>query len=455
MAVGRVHFSSVNAYAMKLYYLITACVLIISGPANAQDKLTKREADSLLYEEVNKPLPEADVKRVVELVSAGADVDVDGETPVLDIVAAKGTSEHIAILIKKGARVNPKSKYAEGPLFKAVEYKNLPVIRTLIDKGIDLDRTNIDGLTAMEYAATMKDTVIFNVLKAKGGNYNMSNDPSILYRVILDGDSAMAEFLMKKGALLLSYEAEDWMEYALMKLKSPKHHIYLVTAIKSIAKPEKYSLDNGASPLHIAAYTGDIGLIKFLRQKGVSLNANDYQKNNALHYAIANNQNATARYLLLSGINTRDESTEGGAALTHLAAMSGNLEMLKEFLKKGNSIFYKDYRGVNTLSYAVVSGKSEMVKYVMDLGVSAAEKDQEGFTARHYAAFAGNLEILELLMEKYDSKTDDAMSLLTEYFYAEGFTIGPPGNMKTYAIANQLKPEVKTWLKEKGVKPEQ
>jgi ankyrin repeat protein len=440
---------------MKSISLALISLVVLTLPSLAQKKFSKAEADSLLTEEINKPIAEAEVKNIIELVSAGADPNLFGEWATIDIVAAKGTPGDVALLIKKGSRVNPKEKYQEGPLFRAVEYKNMPVITMLMEKGIDLSRTNTDGLTAMEYAVTLKDTTIFNLLNVKGGNYNLKNDPSILYRVVLEGDSAMGEFLMKKGALLFPYEAEDWMEYGLLKIHSPKHHKYLVTAIKSIEKPEKYTLDNGVSVIHLAAYTGDVPLVKFLKQQGVSLNVKDYRWHNALHYAIANNQNATARYLLLSGINTRGESTEGGAALTHLAAMSGNLEMLKELLKKGNSIFYKDYRGVNTLSYAVLSGKPEMVKFVMDQGVSASEKDQEEFTPRHFATFAGNQQILEMLMKDYDAAKDDAASLLTEYFYFESITIGPGENMKTFYVPNQLKPEIKTWLQEKGVKPVQ
>jgi ankyrin repeat protein len=433
---------------MKLWSFLIFTFLIISFSTRGQ---SVNPDDSLLYE-VNKGFDEIDVKRVIGFVKAGGNPNVSGESPVIDVIAAKGTADDMLLVLKKGARINPKEQYMEGPMFKAVEYRNIPVMKILIEKGIDLARTNIDGYTALEYTIIRKDTALFNMLNVKGGNYNPKNEPSILYKVVTEGDSAMAKFLIRKGAAFHEFEASEVVSDALSKPNSKAYRDYMMTAIKSVTKISMLSSD-GFSAIHYAAYTGDIDMIKLLLKKGVKLNTKDYQDNTALHYAIANKQDNTARYLLTNGIASNDALSDGGIALTHLAAITGNLSMLQELLKRGNKITFKDSREMNTLSYALMSGNLETIEFVLNQGIKPGDKDIEGYTPRNIAVFLGDINILELVMKDYNAQTDDAVSLLTDHIFPEQLSFGPIEGMKVFKIPANMRADVKEWLVKRGVKP--
>jgi ankyrin repeat protein len=431
-----------------LFFLLIFAVFEIT----AQEKLTPERAVELLQEETNKTFSDIDVNKVMEYVKAGGGVDVGGESPVIDVVAAKGTVEDMTLLLKKGGKVNPKNKYLDAPIFKAIEYKNMPVIKMLVLKGADLARANLDGYTPLEYSIVKKDTAVFNVLNIKGGNYNVKRDASILYETSAFGDTVLTKFLIRKGATLLAYEVPDWFGTELGKMKSLKDHDRMMVAIKSADKISILNSD-GTAAIHIAAYLGDIAMINLCLKRHESLNTTDYQKNNALHYALANSQNKCAKFLLESGINFKDANSEGGIACTHLAAITGNLEMLKELVKRGSSVSFTDWYGINTLTYGILGGNPAVVKFLLESGADPGERDKESFTPRHFAAFVGNIEILEMVMKNYDPNTEEPVNLLEGNMYLGSFNFGPTENYRMFNVPNFIKPEIKDWLRQKGVKP--
>jgi ankyrin repeat protein len=434
---------------MKILTLIVFALMCT--PLFAQDPAGT--PDELLQDQLNTGFDSINIKKVMDLIGSGADPNVSAEVSAIDVIAARGTSEELTLILKKGGRVNPKQKFVEAPLFKAVEYKNIPNIKMLILKKADLNAQNGEGYTPLEFSIVKKDTNIFNLLNIKGGNYNFKNDASILYKANLENDSVMTKFLIKKGALLYSYESSEWLETELSKLSSLKDHSRMMAAIRSVDKISTLQYD-GTTALHIAGYLGDVEMIKLCLKKGSKLNETDYQKDNALHYALANNQNNAAQYLILSGIDHADKIAEGGIAFTHLAAITGNMEMLKTLLQKGNNINFKDDRGLNTLTYAILSEDENMVKYVLDLGVDPGEKDPDLlFTPRHFAAFLGDMRILEMVMKNYDPAKDDAVSLLTDSLPFYSFAFGPTETLRLFKVPSMLKPEVIEWLKQRGVKP--
>jgi ankyrin repeat protein len=438
------------ANPMKILTLIFFALICI--PLFSQDPAAT--PDAILQDELNLGFDSINIRRVMDLIDSGADPNIVAEVSAIDVIAARGTSEDLTLILKKGGRVNPKQKFVDGPLFKAVEYKNIPNIKVLILKKANLSAQNSEGYTPLEFSIVKKDTNIFNLLNIKGGNYNFKNDASILYKTNLENDSVMTKFLIKKGALLYPYESSEWLETELFKLSSlKKDHSRLMAAIRSVDKISTLEYD-GTTALHIAAYLGDVEMIKLCLKKGSKLNEFDYQKDNALHYALANNQNNAAQYLILSGIDHADKVAEGGIAFTHLAAITGNMEMLKTLLQKGNNINFKDGRGLNTLTYAILSEDVNMVKYVLDLGVDPGEKDPDLlFTPRHFAAFLGDMKILEMVMKNYDAAKDDAVSLLTDSMPFYTFAFGPTETFRIFKVPSMLKLEVIEWLKQRGVKP--
>jgi ankyrin repeat protein len=82
------------------------------------------------------------------------------------------------------------------------------------------------------------------------------------------------------------------------------------------------------------------------------------------------------------------------------ATENGNLDKLKECIRKGVDKEAKDKYGWTALHHASFDGHLEIVKYLIEkCHVDKKVKGNNGWTALHYASEQGHLEIVKYLVE--------------------------------------------------------
>lgn len=93
--------------------------------------------------------------------------DGSGET-AMTIAAARGHRDGLLILLAYRADINATNENGETPLIKAVQTRQEPIVRQLLEAGARTDITdNVTGYTAMEHAERDKRAVrIVAMLKA-------------------------------------------------------------------------------------------------------------------------------------------------------------------------------------------------------------------------------------------------------------------------------------------------
>lgn len=120
-----------------------------------------------------------------------------------------------------------------------------------------------------------------------------------------------------------------------------------------------------------------------------------------------------------------------------LAALRGNLTLVKKLLDQGANINAKDGRGKTILMETVTNGKNgklEIVKELLDRGVAINARDNSGETALIYAIHLGHLNIVrELLMRGADIPERDDLSVIERKF---------PEAMKLLGALNRLKQDL-------------
>ncbi len=104
----------------------------------------------------------------------------------------------------------------------------------------------------------------------------------------------------------------------------------------------------------------------------------------------------------------------------HKAALEGDLEAVKTFLKKDASLLESDgWNGKKPLHWAAQGGRIEVVEFLLGQGAAVDSKNAANETPLHYAAAYGNKDVVELLLSR--GAAPDARSKFgTPLSYAAG-----------------------------------
>jgi len=101
----------------------------------------------------------------------------------------------------------------------------------------------------------------------------------------------------------------------------------------------------------------------------------------------------------------------------HQAAVSGDINRVKELLTKGADINLKNRQGWTPLHAAVWNQKQDIAKLLIEKGADVNVKDRSNRTALQFAADTGQKEIVELLLAKkadvntINARADNALTL--------------------------------------------
>ncbi|WP_353280976.1 ankyrin repeat domain-containing protein [Wolbachia endosymbiont (group B) of Tholera decimalis] len=115
---------------------------------------------------------------------------------------------------------------------------------------------------------------------------------------------------------------------------------------------------------------------------------------------------------LVKIVNVKDNH---GQTLLHIAAKSGNLNVMKCLVNKGASTNTKDKYDNTPLHSAAYAGELDIVKYLIIKNNNINAKGEYGRTPLHIAAINGDLDMVEYLIKRYaniDAKDNCGMTPL-------------------------------------------
>ena len=131
------------------------------------------------------------------------------------------------------------------------------------------------------------------------------------------------------------------------------------------------------------------------------------------------------------------------------AVVNGDVEEVKEWIKRGANINAKHYMDSNTkrcknitvLHEAVKHGYTEIVKILIDAKPDINAADYNGYTALHWAALKGNTEFAELLIkaEAYVNAVDNDGKTALHWAAEKEYT-----EFSKVLIENGANPDIKT-----------
>jgi ankyrin repeat protein len=253
-------------------------------------------------------------------------------------------------------------------LVRAVKTQQSASARTLIRQRVDVNAPDVDGATALQWAAHWNNLEIVKALLAAGAKPNAANRYGVtpLHEAATIGSAAVVNALLRAGAQASAVYGE------------------------------------GETPLMLAARSGNLESVKLLLEAGADVNAAEkFRGQTALMLAATENHAPVVKALLGAGAtpNTRtveytfQKLTGGAGGIIHDRAQGGV-----------TALMLAARQGSFDAGAALVAGGADL-----DAG-----EPQYGFTALQTAIFNGHYAFAKLLIDKGANVNDGSLYIVIE-----------------------------------------
>jgi ankyrin repeat protein len=257
------------------------------------------------------------------------------------------------------------------PLVDAARDGDQAALRTLVQKKADVNATEGDGSTALQWASYRDDLASADLLIRAGAKVNAANDLGVtaLWTASQNGSSAMVRRLLEAGA-------------------NPN-----------------MPLLSGETPLMVAARSGYPDVASQLLGKDANINAHGTRGQTALMWAASQKHPEVVKVLLAHHPDIKMKSDvwtdvmavpphgylpynkavpHGGETALMFAVRVGDIDSAKLLVAAGGNVSDADAWGVSAVTLAAHSGFSDLVEFLLDKGADP-NAAPNGFTALHEA----------------------------------------------------------------------
>jgi ankyrin repeat protein len=244
------------------------------------------------------------------------------------------------------------------PLADAAEKADWPRVRALLKEHADPNASQVDGMTALHWAAYHDEVVAVKLLLGAGARAKAENRYGVtpLSLACTNGHAEIVRMLLKAGA------------------------------------DPNSALRGGETALMTAARTGRIGPVQALVDAGAKVDATDRKSQTALMWAAADGHAPVVELLIKAGADVHARLKSGFTPML-FAAREGRIEVVRVLLKHGvdaNEAIQTERKGsgttpksgVSALILAAENGHFELAAALVKAGADPNDQ-RSGFTPLH------------------------------------------------------------------------
>ncbi len=247
---------------------------------------------------------------------------------------------------------------ADAPLADAAEKADWARVQTLLKERFDPNAAQVDGMTALHWAAQHDNLEATKLLLAAGANAKAAN---------------------RYGVTPLP-------------LACTNGNVEIVRALLAAGADANTSLRGGETALMTAARTGRVGPVQALLAAGAKVESKDAKGQTALMWAAADGHAAVVELLIKAGADVRARLKSGFTPML-FAAREGRIEVVRTLLKMGvdaNEAIRTERRGggtapangVSALVLAVDNGHFELAMMLVRAGANPNDQ-RSGYAPLH------------------------------------------------------------------------
>ena len=261
-------------------------------------------------------------------------------------------------------------------LVEAIKKADHAAVRSALQQHIDVDSAEVDGTTALHWAARLNDLETTELLIRAGASVKVATRYGVtpLSLACANGNAAMIEKLIKAGADPNTSTPEG--ETALMTASRTGEADAVAVLLGSGAKVEVKENWKGQTALMWASGEGHTLAAKALIEHGAVIQERSKRGFTPLLFAVRNGHMDTVRYLLAAGANVNDAAPDGTSALA-MAVINANYELAGLLLEKGADPNAPDPRGsvLHALAFMRRPGSGNPPHQIGDLDSLELAKD--------------------------------------------------------------------------------
>jgi ankyrin repeat protein len=260
-------------------------------------------------------------------------------------------------------------------------------VRALIQKKADVNAAQVDGTTALHWAAQTDDLETADVLIRAGAKVMAANQTGAtpLMLASVNGSAAMIEKLAKAGANVNAPLTRSGDTALMIASRTGK-----VDAVKVLldsgAKVNDKETWGGTTALMWAAAERHAAVVKLLIDRGADVNA----KSDFVPSASGRGFEGTTPSAADPG--KPEEFASGLLTPLMFAAREGGLESARLLVAAGADVNAAGGDGKNALSLAIFDGNYEVASFLVDNHADVNRADAQRFTPLFWAADRRNME---------------------------------------------------------------
>lgn len=202
--------------------------------------------------------------------------------------AGRGHMRVVKSLIERGTDVNVKGKLGASPLIKAATNNKLGVVKVLVENGADVNQQDHYSNTALLWATGHGRTKVVEYLVSKGADVEIEGEKSATFTAIGLGHVEMAKILMKKQESdnqSFDVNTQDDVGNTALHMACQYGELEAVKLLVKLNADVNRKNILGTTPLMQAAYNGHLDVVEHLVKNGADVSVKNYIGWTAINWA--------------------------------------------------------------------------------------------------------------------------------------------------------------------------
>lgn len=299
-------------------------------------------------------------------------------------------------LIKAGAQSNTIDLNGHSALHFAAHYGNNTAINFFLNEGLDLDLKDNEGCTPLYFAIKKGQFNTVKLLFTHNADFSIidQNGCSLLQVATTCGHVEIVKFLIEKKANL---EFKDIDGFTALHFAAEHNQTQIAEILLQAGANKEAKNIIGCTSLHIAVIKNSINTALFLVESKLKLDVVNNNFDTPLLLAAQHGRMEIIEILLKAGAN-KEAKNQGGNTCVHIAALKNHINILPLLFKFGANLDARNKTGDTALSLATWKGHFQVVKFLCKNGANLLAVNNNNNNILHQAAQHGRIAFIKFFI---------------------------------------------------------